>query len=101
MFVEKEVRRRVEYAPMADPLSIAALTIAVIDDLIRIGERTAELISDARAFKEVLSSYLLSSVEDEPLTWLYQDAVALHTHLLDERSRTRCLKALLFSEANA
>lgn len=36
-----------------DPLSLAGLTIAVVDALIRYGERTAELISDARGFNDV------------------------------------------------
>jgi len=36
-----------------DPLSIAGLTVAVFDELIKIGDRTAELISDARSFKDV------------------------------------------------
>jgi hypothetical protein len=36
-----------------DPGSLAGLTIAVIDALLRYGERTAELISDARGFNGV------------------------------------------------
>jgi hypothetical protein len=38
---------------MADPLSILGLTIAIFDQLIKLGERTAELTSDIRAFDEV------------------------------------------------
>ena len=38
---------------MIDPLSVAGLTIAVLDTLIKLGERTAELLHDAGAFEEV------------------------------------------------
>lgn len=46
---------------MLDPLSVAGLTIAVIDALIKLGERTAELISDANAFENVNGLYILCS----------------------------------------
>ena len=38
---------------MADVLSVLGVTIAIFDQLIRLGERTAELASDIRAFDEV------------------------------------------------
>lgn len=38
---------------MIDPLSVAGLTITVVDALIKLGERTGELISDANAFESV------------------------------------------------
>lgn len=38
---------------MIDPLSVAGLTIAVVDALIKLGDRTGELISDANAFESV------------------------------------------------
>lgn len=38
---------------MIDPLSVAGLAIAIIDALIKLGERTGELISDANAFENV------------------------------------------------
>lgn len=38
---------------MVDPLSIAGLTIAVLDDLINLGIWTADLVQDARAFDDV------------------------------------------------
>jgi hypothetical protein len=38
---------------MIDPLSVAGLTIAVIDALIKLGERTGDLISDANGFESV------------------------------------------------
>lgn len=43
---------------MADPLSIAALTIAALEQLWNLGRRTAELISDFRGFDVVSQSYL-------------------------------------------
>lgn len=38
---------------MADVLSVLGVTIAIFDQLIKLGERTAELASDIRAFDEV------------------------------------------------
>jgi hypothetical protein len=38
---------------MIDPLSITGLTISVVDQLLKLGERTAELVDDARAFDDV------------------------------------------------
>jgi hypothetical protein len=38
---------------MLDPLSIAGLTITIFDQLLKLGERTAELITDIQAFDEV------------------------------------------------
>lgn len=38
---------------MADPLSIAGLTLAVIDQVWKVSERTAELISNFRKFDNV------------------------------------------------
>lgn len=38
---------------MIDPLSVAGLTFAVVDALIKLGERTSELIQDANAFESV------------------------------------------------
>lgn len=33
---------------MVDPLSALGITIAIVDDLLRLGERTAEFVSDVR-----------------------------------------------------
>jgi hypothetical protein len=38
---------------MVDPLSLAGLTLAICDELLKLGERTAELVRDIRAFDEV------------------------------------------------
>lgn len=38
---------------MVDPLSLAGLTLAIFDELLKMGERTAELIRDMKAFDEV------------------------------------------------
>ncbi|KAF2806413.1 uncharacterized protein BDZ99DRAFT_523862 [Mytilinidion resinicola] len=38
---------------MIDGLSIAGLTIASVDQLLKLGERTAQLVSDMRAFQDV------------------------------------------------
>ena len=38
---------------MADPVSIAGLTIAVLDALWKVSERTADLISDFKDFDNV------------------------------------------------
>ena len=37
---------------MIDAVSIAGLTIGVFDQVLKLGERTAELTSDIRAFSE-------------------------------------------------
>ena len=38
---------------MLDPLSVTGLTLGVFDELLRLGERTAELITDIKGFHEV------------------------------------------------
>ena len=38
---------------MIDPLFLAGLAITVLDGLIKLGERTAELLHDAGAFEDV------------------------------------------------
>jgi hypothetical protein len=38
---------------MVDPLSLAGLTLAIFDELLKMGERTAELVHDMKAFDEV------------------------------------------------
>ncbi|KAL2871163.1 uncharacterized protein BJX67DRAFT_218534 [Aspergillus lucknowensis] len=63
---------------MTDPVSVAGITVAVVDALIKYGERTAELISDARAFHDV--------------------STKLHRLVVDENLQTKLLKGLLFSE---
>lgn len=45
---------------MLDPLSIAGLSLAIFDELLKLGERTAELVSDIRSFDEVKSRFLRS-----------------------------------------
>lgn len=50
---------------MIDPLSVTGLAITVIDGLIKLGERTAELVSDARAFDDV-SVHDVPSIIHEP-----------------------------------
>lgn len=42
---------------MVDPISIAGLTVTIFDHLLKLGERTAELISDVRAFNDVSGSF--------------------------------------------
>lgn len=64
---------------MIDPLSLAGLTLAIIDQLLKIGERTAELVNDARAFDD--------------------ETRKLSNKIDDENLRTRLLRGLLFSEA--
>ncbi|KAH6898223.1 hypothetical protein B0T10DRAFT_555557 [Thelonectria olida] len=59
-----------------DPLSIAGLTIAVIDQLWKVSERTAELISNFREFDN--------------------DTKTLENKIRDENSRNRALRRLLF-----
>ncbi|CEF83668.1 unnamed protein product [Fusarium graminearum] len=66
---------RVQY-PMADPLSIAGLTLAVIDQVWKVSERTAELISNFRKFDN--------------------DTKTLENKIRDENSRNRALRRLLF-----
>ncbi|KFY83509.1 hypothetical protein V498_08021 [Pseudogymnoascus sp. VKM F-4517 (FW-2822)] len=65
---------------MVDPVSIAGLTIAVFDQLLKLGERTHEFISDARGLDE--------------------EFVLLKRKLAEENNRTRQLKLLLFEETS-
>lgn len=51
---------------MLDPLSLAGLTLAICDELLKLGERTAELVRDIRAFDEVC--YIESSILATPGT---------------------------------
>lgn len=61
-----------------DPLSIAGLSLAALDQLLKLGERTYELIQDSRAFDD--------------------DTRKLSSKIADENIRTRLLRGLLFSE---
>ncbi|KAL3421517.1 hypothetical protein PVAG01_07961 [Phlyctema vagabunda] len=61
---------------MIDPTSIAGLTIAIFDQLLKLGERTAQLIADARGFDN--------------------DTDDLYDKLKDENNRTAQLRHLLF-----
>lgn len=45
-----------------DPLSVAGLSLAILDQLIKLSERTAELISDIKAFDEVYTLHLRTIV---------------------------------------
>lgn len=56
-----EVERKL-FADM-DPLSVAGLTIAVLDQLWKIGERTAELVSNYRDFDTVSRDVFLFKKE--------------------------------------
>jgi hypothetical protein len=38
---------------MLDPLSIAGLAITIFDQLLKLGERTAQLLADAKTFDDV------------------------------------------------
>ncbi|PGH11095.1 hypothetical protein AJ80_07283 [Polytolypa hystricis UAMH7299] len=60
-------------------MEIASLTIAVFDQLLRLGEKTAKLVSDIRAFDE--------------------DVGSLKLRIQDENNRTKQLKALLFEHS--
>ncbi|KAH8777026.1 hypothetical protein F5882DRAFT_503016 [Hyaloscypha sp. PMI_1271] len=62
-----------------DPLSVAGLSLAILDQLIKLSERTAELISDIKAF-------------DEDTTYLYDRVV-------NESNKTITLRRLLFENA--
>lgn len=45
---------------MLDPISVAGLALAVFDQLLKLGERTAEAISDIRSFDQVSYSVYAS-----------------------------------------
>ncbi|RDL32383.1 uncharacterized protein BP5553_08839 [Venustampulla echinocandica] len=64
---------------MIDPLSIAGLTISIFDQLLKLGERTAQLIADAKTFDD--------------------DTDALYDKLKDENNRSRQLRHLLFESS--
>ncbi|KAI9703698.1 MAG: hypothetical protein M1836_007468 [Candelina mexicana] len=77
---------------MLDPLSLAGLTIAIFDQLLKLGERTAELVSDVRTFDETYGGQTLYEQFDEELQdqiklWLVQLVGVLHEahHLLEGR----------------
>ncbi|KAI9148806.1 Sodium transport ATPase 5 [Paramyrothecium foliicola] len=59
-----------------DPISVAGLTIAVLDQLWKVGERTAELVANFRDFDT--------------------ESRALELKVRDENNRSRALKMLLF-----
>jgi hypothetical protein len=61
---------------MVDPLSLAGLTLAICDELLKLGERTAELVRDIRAFDEVCC--IASSVFATPGTDSLSDRIALN-----------------------
>lgn len=63
---------------MIDPLSIAGLSLAAFDQLLKLGERTFELIQDARAFDD--------------------ETRRLANKIKDENIRTRLLRNLLFTD---
>ena len=65
---------------MIDPLSIAGLSLAAFDQLLKLGERTFELINDSRAFDD--------------------DTRKLSNKIANENLRMRLLRGLLFSEAS-
>ncbi|KAF2147002.1 uncharacterized protein K452DRAFT_354493 [Aplosporella prunicola CBS 121167] len=64
---------------MIDPASIAGLTLAICDALLKLGERTAQLVQDAKTFSE--------------------DSDRLQTKLLNENARTRSLRHVLFERS--
>ncbi|KAF2202012.1 hypothetical protein GQ43DRAFT_471252 [Delitschia confertaspora ATCC 74209] len=61
---------------MVDPLSVAGLSIAIFDQLLKLGERTAQLIADAKSFNEDTDIY--------------------HNKVVDENNRTKQLRHILF-----
>ncbi|KAF4830540.1 hypothetical protein CGCTS75_v005920 [Colletotrichum tropicale] len=63
-----------------DPLSIVGLTIAVLDQSWKVGNRTAELVSDYRDFDT--------------------DTKTLENKIRDENNRTRALQLLLFEQSS-
>ncbi|KAJ5807341.1 hypothetical protein N7447_010797 [Penicillium robsamsonii] len=74
---------------MVDPLSIAGLTIGVIQVIIELSERTAELIHDANSFE---------SKAMKPAPDRGQDSNELQNLVNDENIQTKLLKTLLFSQ---
>ena len=38
---------------MLDPLSVAGLALAIFEQILKLGERTSEVISDIRSFDQV------------------------------------------------
>ena len=79
---------------MIDPLSVAGLTITVIDALIKLGDRTGELISDVNAFESVSQ---LHHARDTMLI-SQQDSNELANLVNDENLQTKLIRNLLFSE---
>ncbi|KAJ0277507.1 hypothetical protein COL940_007750 [Colletotrichum noveboracense] len=78
-----------------DPLSIAGLTIAVLDQLWKIGNRTAELVSDYREFDTTYGGKSLfeqfdKDVQDQILVFLEQasDVLEQAYRLLNRRQKS-------------
>ncbi|KAH8646464.1 hypothetical protein BGZ60DRAFT_553738 [Tricladium varicosporioides] len=61
---------------MVDPLSLAGLTLAIFDELLKLADKTAEIVQDIRTFDEV--------------------STELHDKILDEGNKTSILSLLLF-----
>lgn len=87
-----------------DPLSIVALTIKVLDQLWKMGDRTATLISNFRDFDSV-SCHPSQSKSNErlaprELSLVEQDTRVLENKIRDENNRTRALHMLLFDPSS-
>lgn len=79
-----------------DPLSITALTLAVLDQLWRIGERTAELVSTYRSFDDVSGGASPWACFASNIGRVTQDSQNLENEIRDETNRTKILRVLLF-----
>jgi hypothetical protein len=69
---------------MADAIGIAGLAIAVFDQLLKLGERTAQTIQDIRTFAEVLATEHLGCIESQTLTGYSQ---GLEARIRDDQKR--------------
>lgn len=85
---------------MSDPLSIAALTIAVLEQLWNLGQRTAELVADFREFDAVSQSRQPQTFEQLLRLLRTQESKRLSGIIKDENNRTRALKLLLFESTS-
>lgn len=54
---------------MIDPLSIAGLAISIFDQLLKLGERTCQLLADAKTFDDVSRISMNVSEDERHLTY--------------------------------
>jgi hypothetical protein len=76
-----------------DPISLAGLAIAVFDQLWKVGEHTAALVSAYQDFDQVRTTTMPQFLQSITCA---QDSKAIENKIKDEINRTKALRTLLF-----